>query len=335
MQGTKPDIFPLLERLNGPAMAHWLVEYANRRGVPCGRSAEEKWRRNWRVWSEFCALTGVAAFPIERSQVEAFLVDCGVRGRRRDTVAGYLNTLRLVIASVDGADPMDTEEGKAALQRLMVMYFPEQPTEATPGVAPTPESPAPLGAAPVDVKPARPAEALPDRPSMPRAAASTSKPPSSQSPAAASGSRNPQARLKPPQPYELPEDYGRLWWTHKMRIKEQARAVWAARYAMRQRTPERFKLLSLVVRELELAEKGYSEIAAAVLRGCIGGAGGFRSVADRIGVPAESLRAAFARDEVPQPGVIRKLLAHLLTGGGSLARHEAPGRCRPDADLSI
>lgn len=279
---------------------------------------------------------------------------------------------------------MDAEEGKAALQRLMAMYFPERPTEATSAAA----LPA---AAPIHVKPATPAEPLPDRPSIPRAdqppepvepprkpdkqaseprepfvassapaplkqeprvnarstatraveiqpvTATTSKRPSPQSPAAGSRSRNPprkpRARFRPPPPYEFPEDYSRRWWTHKMRIKERARAVRAARYATRQRTPERFKLLRLAVRELELAEKGYSEIGAAVLRGCIGGAGGFRSVAHRIGVPAESLRAAFARDKVPPSGVVRKLLAYLLTGGSSQARHEAQGRYGPGADL--
>lgn len=114
-----------LARLNAPGMASWLVESACQRGVRCGHSSEQLWSQHWRGWSKFCDMRGSATYPIQLANVEAFIVDCALRGRKLPTVQKYLRTLKAVVDSVDAVDPMATEDGKARLERTMTVYFPE------------------------------------------------------------------------------------------------------------------------------------------------------------------------------------------------------------------
>lgn len=315
LKGTRPDRSPVLESLNGSAMAHWLVQCAIRRGTRCSHTTEGRWQRHWQVWVEFCALRGMASFPIELPKVEAFLVDCSLLGRKQSTVRRYLLTLKAVIDSVDAADPLDTDEGKAAIRRVMTVYFgesvvdqamqrpPQQVEPTMPVIRPPPER--------FQMEEGQTAEEGTDviQIELPAAqAASNSIEPVSPPPESPGRTSWPAPALE----YHLPEDYGRPWWTHRSRVKEQARATWAARRAMRLRTPERFALLRLAIREIELGDSGYSDIGSAILRGCVGGAGGFSAVASRTGISVSELKAAFARDELPPPKVVHGLLRYFF-----------------------
>ncbi|MGQ0619657.1 MAG: tyrosine-type recombinase/integrase [Panacagrimonas sp.] len=70
------------------------------------------WRADWRIWTEFCTRTGVAALPASLPALRIFLLERVAAGRKRATLDHYLATLAVVHRLAQLPSPMDSMEAR-------------------------------------------------------------------------------------------------------------------------------------------------------------------------------------------------------------------------------